>query len=93
MLLKIENATERSDAASLCTSCDHSWIRTDGKGEHRFCKATYEHIVPVYGKVTQCNFYDDKRVVKDYAMEKIAWMVNSDRHGKILGFTPPVKEG
>lgn len=91
-IIKIINGTQRDDDPSLCVTCENSIIWTDQRGEHIRCNASTFIDFTIAGKVTDCNRYEDKTKPTRRDYEKIAWVINADRHGKILGFIKPKKE-
>lgn len=39
--------------------------------------------------VSRCSDYDNKMVPSKWEMEKVAWTLNTDKSGKVIGFAPP----
>lgn len=89
--IKIQNGTARGDEQSLCLTCSHALIRTDQRGEHRICMYLGE-TTHVQGNVSSCNQYRDSREPDEWDLEKIAWVISADKHGRVTGFAPPGKK-
>lgn len=78
-------------SASLCGTCrealviefaDHSEVRCHSRGSDALL---------IRGPVLRCNDYDNKTRPSKWDMEKIAWVITTDKSGKAIGFTPPRK--
>lgn len=50
---------------------------------------TNRHVPP---DIVHCTDYEDRRLTPRWEMEKVAWMIKADKHGKIVGFEPPKKK-
>jgi hypothetical protein len=79
---------------SLCATCRDSQIVdfADGKSVvHCHTRGAMKPIA-IRGPVVRCNDYDDRRLAAKWDMEKIAWIVTTDKSGKTIGFAPPKKD-
>lgn len=56
------------------------------------CHSRGMEPVIVRTTVVRCNDYDDRRTPSEYEMQKIAWVVTTDRSGQTIGFKPPQKK-
>jgi hypothetical protein len=86
---KILNGTQRGQD-DLCPTCESACIWHDEKGEQRRCSAMHHTFQPA-GRVTVCSNYSDIRIPSLQAMKSVAWTLRTEKGGKQIGFTPPVK--
>lgn len=85
MRLKVRNGTQEHSGENLCLSCRRSTWRKDRSG-HTYiqCHAFERKVDSV---TVECSEYDDKGRPALWDMEKIAWVLMSDKKGPI-GFRP-----
>ncbi len=77
---------------SLCFTCTISHIMHFSEFNYDvYCTEIYNKTVPIHQPVIKCNSYREKNQVHKDDYEKIAWIIRSDKKGK-LGFNPPTKE-
>lgn len=50
------------------------------------------HAEKVPLDIVKCSDYEDRRRVSRYEMEKVAWSIDHDKGGRIIGFKPPQPE-
>jgi hypothetical protein len=80
----------------LCWHCRSAQIteHVDGHIEV-FCQERYTTgggSAFIRVPVLRCTDYDEKSHASRHDMEKIAWRLNTDKSGKILGFRPPTEK-
>ena len=76
----------------LCTRCDNGIVykRANGQTVSRCHVGMQNDTVP--GDIVQCTDFEDRSAPTRWAMEKVAWTLNTDTSGKVLGFQPPKKD-
>lgn len=76
----------------LCGSCREGTTRQHDNGDVvTMCDAGM-NTQRVHRPVVRCTDYDEKGSVSKWDMEKIAWIVTTDKSGKTIGFQPPPKD-
>ena len=88
--IKIHRGTGRLTGDSLCKSCSHAMSWVDHKGEHTECSRMDLGTNPK-GKVFECSAYYNSSLSSITDMNQIAWTLRTEKGGKMIGFTPPVK--
>lgn len=90
--LKMLGATAQGDA-NLCVTCRHSQRTRFAHSNEEFtlCKANYENVVTLRGRVAECTNYDDSRLPTLHSMSQIAWLVSADKKGGPAGFLTPAQ--
>lgn len=85
--IKIREGT-RSDGKRLCDTCRHATVMKGAadSAEVIHCGQVGEFL---HFKVVDCNDYDDKAAVSLHALGKIAWVLETDKSGRKIGFTSP----
>ena len=80
-------------SGTLCSSCREAMIvdYADGRREV-FCHSRGTEPMRVRRPVVRCNDFDDRRTPAKWEMDKIAWVVTTDKSGKAIGFAPPPKD-
>ena len=75
----------------LCARCKSSHIiNNEGQGEVVYCRESgYEKRLPF--AVFRCNTYVPRTHVSVWDMEKIAWILTTDKKGKEVGFVKSSK--
>lgn len=81
-----------SGGDALCVRCKWSTVFETRRGDvQTFCQEI-GYGVRVPGDITRCNTFTELGVSSERDYEKIAWLLRSDKSGKIRGFEPPKKE-
>jgi hypothetical protein len=76
----------------LCTDCANVLIREMSNGAV-FVQCTYDHPPSrITEPVVRCTVYRSHNQPDRYDLEKIAWLVNTDKKSGKVGFEPPKKE-
>lgn len=85
--LKMPGAT-RSDGKRLCDTCRSSTII---KGAAESAEVVYCGVVSAVlpFKVVDCNDYDDKASISLRQMGQSAWVLETDKSGRKIGFVSP----
>lgn len=82
-----------TNTQDLCRTCRSSHIYTDSLGEHKICTTSViDTSIVIRGAVTTCNEYSDKSTPRLHQLKEIAWIVNADKKGQIIGFLPPPED-
>jgi hypothetical protein len=77
------------DENGLCKSCKYSHIMEDDQGNiMMLCKAALDSALQLKNKVVKCNCYKRKEAVPLYQLERVAWILRTDKFGKRIGFKP-----
>ena len=74
-------------AESLCRTCTRGHV-IKGFGETQeevFCRFFYIER-EIRFPVSECTFYEDKRIASLSAMEEIAWFLTTRKPGRAVGF-------
>lgn len=77
--------------AGLCMTCDYGKVVAYDNGGTEIHCGLYRSI-RVERPVVSCTGYYGKDAVSKGDMEKIAWILRTDRSGQALGFAPPIKK-
>lgn len=77
----------------LCGKCRESLVfeQIDGTVTY-LCNSRSSVPLVITKPVIKCNDFDDRNHASRYELEKIAWVVRTDKSGKAIGFKPPDKE-
>jgi hypothetical protein len=75
---------------TLCVRCEYGQVVTFRNDSTTVICHHGMHPWKVYRSVVQCNEFEDRNTASKHDMEKIAWVVRTDKSGKAIGFTPPV---
>ena len=79
------------DSRALCARCNHGTVlERERGGVLSFCNVSCDNVL-VPNDVVRCTGFEARSEVSKYDMEKIAWRINTDGAGKMLGFKPPPK--
>lgn len=77
----------------LCATCREAQvIETDNHEIVTLCHAWGGEPPRIERTVVRCTDYDVRGAMNKHELEKIAWVVRTDKTGKSIGFTPPVKK-
>lgn len=77
----------------LCVTCRTSHIMEFANGTSAtFCFQFGSPGLRITNPVIRCNEYDARGRMNSHEMEKIAWVVKTDRSGLAAGFRPPTKK-
>lgn len=74
----------------LCAGCRHSTVQQRRGGDlivH--CSEVSARVPP---DIVKCNDFFSRESISQYELEKVAWTLNTDKSGKMIGFSPPKKE-
>ncbi len=77
---------------SLCRTCRHSLNFERHTGEE-FFYCCVERTIPVPHDIIRCSDFADRTQAEVWGLEKIAWMLRTDKGGRATGFSPPKKRG
>lgn len=88
------NIKMQPTAVGLCATCRESQIIEDDTGATITLCHYYGHsgLLRIQRPVVRCNQYDRKGRLNSHEMEKIAWVVRTDKSGKTIGFEAPPKK-
>jgi hypothetical protein len=75
------------DSFGLCSGCRHSHIIETVKGVTVFCMIHYSPAIQIKAPILRCNEFEDKSQPTVQNLEKIAWVLCTDKSKKI-GFKP-----
>jgi hypothetical protein len=80
------------DSVGLCGTCREAQVTefSNGRREVR-CHSRGTRPILVTSPVVKCNDFDDKASPSQWEMQKIAWVVATDRSGNAIGFKAPPK--
>lgn len=77
----------------LCQTCRNVLRVERPYGEVlMWCQTHHAMSMPMPPDVMRCSDYSDARTPSEWEMEKVAWTLNTDKSGRILGFSAPKKE-
>lgn len=91
--MRIKVARERN-RHGLCGSCRNAHIVDFDNGTYEiFCaERAYGNRPIIRRPVVHCTDHMDKARATQHEMEQLAWVVRTDKSGKVLGFRPPEKK-
>jgi len=74
-------------ASSLCRTCSHGHVIKGFRAteEEVFCRFFYVER-EIRFAVSECTFYEDKRLASKAEMEEIAWFLTTRKPGRTVGF-------
>ena len=91
MRFKVVGGTAKGRSEPLCSSCNHSHIMEDEQGNVTIQCSYYgfgrESIV-INKKIIKCNNHEERHRTPLHQLERIAWVLRTDRFGKQIGFKP-----
>lgn len=78
----------------ICSDCQRAQIVTlHGGQDVVYCEALpYGDSKPLVGGVRDCSKYDKEGMMDQYDAEKIGWILEVNRSGRVMGFSPPSKK-
>lgn len=78
----------------LCATCREALIieHDNGDIETRCHAWGAAEMIRIRRPVVRCSDYDAKFAQPRYELEKIAWVIRTDKSGKTIGFAPPSKD-
>jgi len=84
--IRVKGGTPRG-ADSLCRTCTRGHvIKGFGETEEEvFCRFFYIER-EIRFPVSECTFYEDRRIASLSAMEEIAWFLTTRKPGRTVGF-------
>ena len=72
---------------NLCESCLSGLCMTNSKNRrHIYCQSFGAHMME---SVIECSGYQNKAKPELYQLERIAWVLQTDKNRGPLGFAPP----
>ena len=75
----------------LCSDCKNATVYVPKRGNPTVhCTAMRAKYIP--GGVTDCNVYTEKGVMEMWEMRELAWVLETTKRGKLIGFKPPSKD-
>ena len=84
--IKIRDGSTRSDK-DVCRDCNHLNRRVDRQGERRTCSAVWDHPELLKLPIAECSEHEVKYAASVRTLEKIAWVLRTEKGGKMIGFT------
>lgn len=74
-------------ADSLCRTCSHGHVIKGFRAteEEVFCRFFYVER-EIRFAVSECTFYEDRRLASKAEMEEIAWFLTTRKPGRTVGF-------
>ena len=83
--IKIDNT-----GSILCSSC-RSGVVTERKAGRItvYCNSMRKYVP---SDIARCSDYEDKRVPEKWDYEQIAWTIQHDKGGRMIGFKPPKRD-
>jgi hypothetical protein len=90
MKFKIHHAL----TAGLCNKCRYAHVHVyeDGGAVVTCSEANGTLGYRISRPVSECSDFENKNDASKWDMEKIAWVVTTDKSGTSIGFKPPEKE-
>lgn len=91
MKFKIQGGTPKGRKDPLCTSCAHSLVSEDDRGDIYIYCSLYGfggEALRIERKIVRCSSYNERNKVSIHQMEKIAWILRTEKGGKQIGFKP-----
>jgi hypothetical protein len=87
--IKVKGGTPQG-SESLCRTCSRGHIikRFRANEEEVFCRYFYIER-EIRFPVSECTFYEDKRLASKQEMEEIAWILRTDMPRRRVGFISP----
>lgn len=87
--IKVKGGTPKG-CESLCRTCSHGHIIKGfcASQEEVFCRFFYIER-EIRFPVSQCTFYEDRRLASKKEMEDIAWILRTDTPRRRVGFISP----
>lgn len=85
--MRVKIQSERD--IGLCATCREAQVFEQDHDLTIICNS--RRAFRVLRKVTYCTDYDDRGTPYKHDMERIAWMVTTDKSGMAIGFKPPVR--
>ena len=88
MSVKVSTTSEHK----LCIRCMYGHTMTFNNGAERSYCTMFHPPKLMTLPVERCSEFLDNNATSKHDMEKIAWVVKTDKHGETIGFKPPEKE-
>jgi len=87
--IKVKGGTPEG-SESLCRTCSRAHIIKGFRAseEEVFCRYFYIER-KIRFPVSECSFYEDKRLASKEEMEQIAWILRTDTPRRRVGFVSP----
>lgn len=77
----------------LCGTCREGVVTEHADGTVvTICNVLYNTPRRVQSPVLRCSDYDLRGRLNQHDLEKIAWVIRTDKSGKTIGFAPPTPE-
>lgn len=77
---------------SLCEDCLHGMVTRFATGETQTICSEQHPSFGVKGPVSECSAYDYRWGRTDWEMDKVAFILERNKKGEVIGFRPPKKE-
>jgi hypothetical protein len=87
--IKVKGGTPRG-SDTLCRTCGYGHIIKGFRAteEEVFCRYFYLER-EIHFPVSECTFYEDRRLASKREMEEIAWILRTDMPRRRVGFISP----
>jgi hypothetical protein len=87
--IRVKGGTPRG-SDTLCRTCSHGHIVKGFRAseEDVFCRYFYIER-EIHFAVSECTFYEDRRLASKHEMEQIAWILRTDMPRRRVGFLSP----
>jgi hypothetical protein len=87
--IKVKGGTPQG-SDTLCRTCSHGHIIKGFRAteEEVFCRYFYLER-EIHYPVSECTFYEDRRLASKREMEEIAWILRTDMPRRRVGFISP----
>lgn len=76
------------DSLGLCGTCTESFIREDRDGVKIEC-SYFGPPTPVAKPIYRCSGHRNNSQPSKFELEKIAWVLDVNKSGKVIGFSKP----
>ena len=75
----------------ICGSCRNGMVKEDDRGDRQtFCSSLMKPL-RIFRPVVRCTDYEERTRESEHDMRQIAWVLRTDKRGKV-GFAPPEKK-
>jgi len=87
--IKVKGGTPQG-SDTLCRTCSHGHIIKGFRAteEEVYCRYFYLER-EIHFPVSECTFYEDRRLASKREMEEIAWILRTDMPRRRVGFISP----
>ena len=77
---------------TLCSKCENAWIRKSNIDWDIQCTASLRMVTQITEKITVCNRFHEINTPHKFDLEPLAWTINLDKSGNVIGFKPPEED-